>query len=83
MESRITSCECFECVKSYLLDIPFKGDEGDAVDQKSDNLVFMTDNTTSMEDVWQKLESSIKSSSDNNGPDPRLVVNPYWGYRPA
>jgi len=60
-----------------------KGTQATAVDQKSDNLVFMTDNTTSMEDVWQKLESSIKSSSDNNGPDPKLVINPYWGVRPA
>jgi hypothetical protein len=59
-----------------------KGTEGAAVDQKSDNLVFMTDNTTSMEDFWQKMESSIKKS-DNNGPDPKLVVNPYWGVRPA
>ena len=60
-----------------------KGDQATAVDQKSANIVFMTDNSTSMEDVWQKLESSIKSSSDNNGPDPKLVINPYWGYRPA
>jgi len=59
-----------------------KGDEGDAVDQKTNSIVFMTDNSTSMEDVWQKLESSIKKS-DNNGPDPRLVINPYWGVRPA
>ena len=60
-----------------------KGTEDDAVDQKSANIVFMTDNATSMEDVWQKLESSIKANNDNNGPDPKLVVNPYWGYRPA
>jgi len=60
-----------------------KGDEDPVIDQKSRNIVFMTDNTTSMEDVWQKLESSIKANSDNDGPDPRLVVNPYWGYRPA
>lgn len=60
-----------------------KGDQATAVNQKSDNLVFMTDNTTSIEDVWQKLESSIKSSSNNNGPDPKLVINPYWGVRPA
>jgi len=60
-----------------------KGTEGTAINQKSRNLVFMTDNATSMEDVWQKLESSIKANSDNDGPDPRLVINPYWGVRPA
>ena len=60
-----------------------KGTQGDAINQKTNSIVFMTDNSTSMEDVWQKLESSIKANSDNNGPDPRLVVNPYWGYRPA
>jgi len=59
-----------------------RGDEDDAVDQKTASLVFMTDNATGMEDFWQKLESSIKKS-DNNGPDPKLVINPYWGYRPA
>ena len=60
-----------------------KGNQATAVDQKSANIVFMTDNATSMEDVWQKLESSIKANNDNNGPDPKLVINPYWGYRPA
>jgi len=60
-----------------------KGTEATAVDQKTDSIVFMTDNATSMEDVWQKLESSIKANSDNNGPDPKLVINPYWGVRPA
>jgi hypothetical protein len=60
-----------------------KGSEATAVDQKTDKLIVMTDNATSMEDLWQKLESSIKSNSDNNGPDPYLVVNPFWGYRPA
>ena len=53
------------------------------VDQKTDKIVFMTDNTTSMEDVWQKLESSIKANNDNNGPDPLLVINPYWGVKPS
>ena len=60
-----------------------KGTENDAVDQKTNSIVFMTDNSTSMEDVWQKLESSIKANNDNNGPDPKLVINPYWGVRPA
>ena len=60
-----------------------KGNEATAVNQKTDNIVFMTDNTTSMEDVWQKLESSIKSNSDANGPDPKLVINPYWGVKPS
>ena len=60
-----------------------KGTEGTAINQKTRSIVFMTDNSTSMEDVWQKLESSIKANNDNNGPDPRLVINPYWGYRPA
>jgi len=35
-----------------------------------------------MEDFWQKMESSIKKS-DNNGPDPKLVINPYWGVKPS
>ena len=60
-----------------------KGTEGTAINQKTSSIVLMTDNSTSMEDVWQKLESSIKANSDNNGPDPKLVINPYWGYRPA
>ena len=60
-----------------------KGTQADTVDQKTDSIVFMTDNSTSMEDVWQKLESSIKSNTDANGPDPKLIINPYWGYRPA
>lgn len=58
-----------------------KGQQAAAVDQKTDTLIVMTDNTTSMEDLWQKLESSIKSSSDNNGPDPQLMINPYYGLR--
>jgi len=57
-------------------------DRAATVDQKTDSIVFMTDNTTSMEDFWQKLESSIKKS-DNNGPDPKLVINPYWGVKPS